>query len=83
MGLEATLLVSWFWRVKIPSLTCIGVRQTGGSLVMEDRLIARVAASTQERARTVAWANRARILQGRANAHTGGRDGKRTKLRGH
>ena len=76
-------LVSWFWRVKIPPLTCIGVRQTGGSLVMEDRLIARVAASTPERARTVAWANQALILQGRADAHIGGIDGKRTKLRGH
>ena len=45
----------------------IGVRQTGGSLVMEGRLIARVAAPTPKRARTVAWANQARILQGRAN----------------
>ena len=34
---------------------------------MEDRLIARVAAPTPKRARTVAWANQARILQGRAN----------------
>ena len=45
----------------------IGVRQTVGSLAIEGRLIARVAASTPERARTVAWANRARIVQGRAS----------------
>ena len=43
------------------------VRQTVFSLVMEDRRKARVAAPFPNRARTVAWANRARILQGRAN----------------
>ena len=43
------------------------MRQTGFSLVMEDRQKARVAAPLPNRARTVAWANGARILQGRAN----------------
>ena len=45
------------------------VRQTDGSLVIRDRLIARVAAPFPNRARTVAWANQARILQGRASIH--------------
>ena len=43
------------------------MRQTGFSLVMEDRQKARVAAPLPNRDRTVAWANQARILQGRAN----------------
>ena len=45
------------------------VRQTDGSLVIKGRLIARVAAPFPNRARTVAWANQARILQGRASIH--------------
>ena len=60
-------LVSWFWCVRITSLRWIGVRQTDAFLVKEDRWIARVAAPLPNRARTVAWANRARILQGRAS----------------
>ena len=64
----AMLLVSWCWYGTIISLRQIGVRQTDCSLVIEDRLIAMVAAPTPKRARTVAWANRARILQGRARA---------------
>ncbi len=43
------------------------MRQTGFSLVMEDRQKARAAAPIPNRARTVAWANGARIVQGRAN----------------
>ena len=43
------------------------MRQTGFSLVMEDRQKARVAAPIPNRARTVAWANGARIVQGRAS----------------
>ena len=43
------------------------VRQTDGSLVIRDRLIARVAAPFPNRARTVARASQARILQGRAS----------------
>ena len=43
------------------------MRQTGFSLVMEDRQKARVAAPIANRARTVAWANGARIVQGRAS----------------
>ena len=43
------------------------VRQTDLPLVMKDRPKARVAAPLPNRARTVAWANRARILQGRAS----------------
>ena len=43
------------------------MRQTDAFLVKEDRWIARVAAPLPHRARTVAWANRARILQGRAS----------------
>ena len=43
------------------------MRQTDAFLVQEDRWIARVAALLPNRARTVAWANRARILQGRAS----------------
>ena len=43
------------------------MRQTGFSLVMEDRQKARVAAPIPNRARTVAWANQARISQGRAS----------------
>ena len=43
------------------------MRQTGFSLVMEDRQKARVAAPIPNRARTVAWANGARISQGRAS----------------
>ena len=62
-----TVLVSWFWCVRITSLRWIGVRQTDAFLVKEDRWIARVAAPLPNRARTVAWANRARILQGRAS----------------
>ena len=44
MGLEATLLVCWVLSVIITLLTWIGVRQTECSLVIKDRLIARVAA---------------------------------------
>ena len=65
--LSLHLLVSWFGCVTITSLRWIGVRQTGFSLVMEDRQKARVAAPLPNRARTVAWANGARILQGRAS----------------
>ena len=65
--LDLHLLVSWFGCVTITSLRWIGVRQTGFSLVMEDRQEARVAAPLPNRARTVAWANGARILQGRAD----------------
>ena len=61
------LLVSWFWCVTITSLRWIGARQTATSQVIEDRHEARVAAPLPNRARTVAWANRARILQGRAS----------------
>ena len=43
------------------------MRQTVTSWVMEDRTKARVAAPIPNRARTVAWANQARIVQGRAN----------------
>ena len=60
-------LVSWFWCVTITSLRWIGARQTATSQVIEDRHEARVAAPLPNRARTVAWANRARILQGRAS----------------
>ena len=45
----------------------IEVRQTDGSLVIKGRLTARVAAPFPNRARTVAWASQARILQGRAS----------------
>ena len=45
-----------------------GVRQTDLTQVMEDRTGAGVAASPGTRARTVAWADRARILQGRARS---------------
>ena len=45
------------------------MRQTDGSLVIRDRFIARVAAPFPNRARTVARANQARILQGRASIH--------------
>ena len=44
------------------------MRQTVSSWVKEDRIRARVAASIPHRARTVAWANQARILQGRASS---------------
>ena len=71
----ASALVSWCWWVTITSLTWTGVRQTECSLVMEGRSIARVAAPTPEKARTVAWANQARIWQGRADAHAGGSHG--------
>ena len=77
------LFVSWFCCVTITSLTWTGVRQTECSLVMEDRSIARVAAPTPERARTVAWANQARILQGRADARAGGIDGGRAEIHRH
>ena len=63
-GLGLHLLVSWFW---CASIGWIGVRQTATSQVMEGRQKARVAAPLPNRARTVAWANRARILQGRAS----------------
>ena len=43
------------------------MRQTDCSLVLGDRSIARVAAPLRNRARTVARANQARILQGWAN----------------
>ena len=62
---QMMLLVCWLWDEE-SFQGRIGVRQTGGSLVMQGRLIARVAAPTPKRARTVAWANQARILQGRA-----------------
>ena len=39
------------------------MRQTGCSLVMEGREKARVAAPIPNRARTVAWANQARIAR--------------------
>ena len=54
----AKLLVSWCWYGTIISLRRIGVRQTDCSLVMEDRLIARVAAPTPKRARTVSVVRR-------------------------
>ena len=63
-----SVLVYWFWVVIMTSLRWIGVRQTDVSLVIEDRPTARVAAPPGVRARTVAWANRARIVQGRARA---------------
>ena len=62
------VLVCWFWVVIMTSLRWIGVRQTDVSLVIEDRPTARVTAPPGVRARTVAWANRARIVQGRARA---------------
>ena len=43
------------------------MRQTVSSSVKEDRIRARVAASIPIRARTVAWVNQARIVQGRAS----------------
>ena len=61
------LLVSWFGMGQSLHYRWIGVRQTGCSLVMEGREKARVAAPLPSRARTVAWANRARILQERAS----------------
>ena len=42
------------------------MRQTDDTQVMEDRRGASVAAPTTSRARIVAWANGARIVQGRA-----------------
>ena len=51
----------------ITSPRWIGVRQTAASQVIEGRRKARVAAPLPNRARTVAWANQARILQGRAS----------------
>ena len=50
-----------------------GARQTGSIWVMVDRPIAGVAAFPNGRTRTVAWANRARIVQGRVNTETGGK----------
>ena len=58
-------------------------RQTGIPWVTTDRPVARVAALPTSRARTVAWANRARIVQGRAGAHTGGTDGREPEIRRH
>ena len=55
------------WCVTITSLRWIGVRQTDYSQVVAGREKARVAAPPRVRARTVAWANQARILQGRAS----------------
>ena len=43
------------------------MRQTGRLWVFQDRRPARVAAPHLNRARTAAWANRARIAQGRAS----------------
>ena len=54
----AMLLVSWYWYGTITSFRRIGVRQTDCSLVREDRLIARVAAPTPKRARTVSVVGR-------------------------
>ena len=51
-----------------------GARQTGSIWVMVDRSIAGVAAFPNGRTRTVAWANRARIVQGRVNTETGGKE---------
>ena len=59
-----------------------GARQTGSIWVMVDRPIAGVAAFLNSRTRTVAWANRARIVQGRVNTETGGTDGRRTRFVG-
>ena len=42
-----------------------------------------VVASYPDRARTVAWANCARIMQGRADAHTGGTHGRTTEICRH
>ena len=53
-----------------------GARQTGSIWVMVDRSIAGVAAFPDGKTRTVAWANRARIVQGRVNTETGGTDGR-------
>ena len=50
-----------------------GARQTGSIWVMVDRPIAGVAAFPNGRTRTVAWANRARIVQGRVNTEAGGK----------
>ncbi len=61
MAQEGMLLVSWHCCVTITSPTRKGVRQTECSLVLEGRSIARVAAPIPEGARTVAWANQARI----------------------
>ena len=58
-----------------------GARQTGSIWVMADRPIAGVAAFLNSRTRTVARANRARIVQGRVNAETGGTDGRRSEVR--
>ena len=58
---QLMLLVSWHCCVTITSPTRKGVRQTECSLVLEGRSIARVAAPIPEGARTVAWANQARI----------------------
>ena len=44
------------------------MRQTDPPLVVKDRCQAWVAAPSPSRARTVAWVNQARILQGRANS---------------
>ena len=59
-------LVSWFRCVTITSARRTRVRQTDDTQVMEDHRGASVAAPTTSRARTVAWANGARIVQGRA-----------------
>ena len=61
-------LVCWFWCVTINSLRWIGVRQTDAALVVVDRKKRGSPHPPRVRARTVAWANRARIVQGRARA---------------
>ena len=48
-----------------------------------DRPIAGVAAFLNGRTRTVAWANRARIVQGRVNTERGGTDGRGSEVRRH
>ena len=58
-----------------------GARQTGSIWVMVDRSIAGVAAFPNGKTRTVAWANRARIVQGRVNTETGGTDGRTGEAR--
>ena len=62
-----------------------GARQTGSIWVMVDRPIAGVAAFLNSRTRTVARANRARIVQGRVNTETGGTgtDGRSSEVRRH
>ena len=70
-------------RVSVASDTDANNLETQHRVLMVDRPIAGVAAFLNSRTRTVAWANRARIVQGRVNTVTGGTDGRRSEVRRH